>query len=68
MLVNVMGNLGKKALINLVLCLAKVISSKLTTEATSSILDKFERKISGKGATYSLYSFQMKMWIVLLKS
>ena len=46
---NVIGNLGKKALIELAVPLAKNGLSKLVTKATS-VLDKFERKISGKGA------------------
>ena len=30
--------------------MAKDVLPKLATKATSSVLDKFERKISGKGA------------------
>ena len=44
------GILGKEALINLAVPLAKDILPKLVTKAFSSILDKFERKISGRGA------------------
>ena len=39
----------KKALIDLAVPLAKDISPKLATKATSTILDKFEIKISGQG-------------------
>ena len=44
------GILGKEALINLAVPLAKDILPKLVAKAFSSILDKFERKISGRGA------------------
>ena len=37
---NVMGNLGKKAIIDLAVPFAKDVWPKLTTKATSSILDK----------------------------
>ena len=41
--------------------------SKLATKATSPVLNKFERKISGQGPTDPLYSFQMKIWMILLQ-
>ena len=45
------GNLGKKkVLLDLAVLLAKDVLPKLATKATLSLLDKFERKISGKGA------------------
>ena len=44
------GNLGKKALTDLAVCLYKHVLPKLTTKKTTSILDKFKRKISGRGA------------------
>ena len=44
------GNLSKKVLLDLAVPLAKVVLPKLATKATSSVLDKFERKITGKGA------------------
>ena len=45
---NMTSNLGKKALINLAIPLAENVASKLATKATSAILDKFKRKITGK--------------------
>ena len=45
---NMTSNLGKKALINLTIPLAENVASKLATKATSAILDKFKRKITGK--------------------
>ena len=45
---NMTSNLGKKALINLAIPLAENVVSKLATKATSAILDKFKRKITGK--------------------
>ena len=44
------GNLGKKALIDLAIRLSKHVLPKLATKKTASILDKFGRKISGRGA------------------
>ena len=60
-----MGNLSKKAFLDLSVPLAKDVLPNLETEATLSILDIFEREISGKGCLRagknSLYSFQMKI-------
>ena len=47
-LANMMSNLGKRALIDLAVLFAKDVSAKLATKATSTILYKFERKISRK--------------------
>ena len=47
---NMMGKVGKKVLWHLDVPLAKEVLPKSATKATSSVLDKFERKISGKGA------------------
>ena len=44
------GDLGKKALLDIPVPLAKNVFPKLATKATLSILDKFERKVSGKEA------------------
>ena len=44
------GNLGKKALTDLAVCLSKHVLPKLATKKTASILDEFKRKISGRGA------------------
>ena len=46
---NMMGNLGKKALLELAVPSAKDVLPRLATKATSFVLDKFERKISGEG-------------------
>ena len=43
-------DLGKKALLDIPVPLAKNVFPKLATKTTLSILDKFERKVSGKGA------------------
>ena len=40
------GNLVKKVLIDVAVPLDKNVLANLATKATSSILDKFERKIS----------------------
>ena len=45
-----LGNLGKKALLDFVVPLTKDVLLKLANKATSSVLDKFERKIAGQGA------------------
>ena len=48
---NIISNLCKKALIYLVVPLAENVLPKLATKAkTSPAIDKFERKISGRGA------------------
>ena len=39
-----LGKLGKKALLDLAVPLAKDVLPKLATTATSSVLDKFERR------------------------
>ena len=43
-----MDNLGKKILSVLAALLAKDVWSKLASKATSSVLDKYERKIGWK--------------------
>ena len=60
LLCKILGNLGKKALLELAAPFAKNGLPKLATKATLSILDKLERKISGekKQGKDSLYSFQ----------
>ena len=47
---NTIDKIGKDALINLAVPLDKDVLPKLATKATLSILDKFERKIIGRGA------------------
>ena len=44
------GRFGKDVLMILAVFLAKHVLPKLATKTTSSILDKFERKISGQRA------------------
>ena len=44
---NMMGNLGKKSLMDVAISLAKDAFSKLANKTTLSIQDKFERKVSG---------------------
>ena len=62
---NMMSSLDKKALLDLVICLAKDILLKLATKTTSFVLDKFEIK-KDEQEKDSLYSFQMKMGIILV--
>ena len=47
---NTIGKLGKETLTNLPVTLAKDTLTKLANKWTLSILDKLERKISGRGA------------------
>ena len=62
---NMMSSLDKKALLDLVICLAKDTLLKLATKTTSFVLDKFEIK-KDEQEKDSLYSFQMKMGIILV--
>ena len=60
------GNLGKKTLLDLAVTLAKHVLVKLATKATFSLLDKFERKISGQeavgaGKEFNLFIFNADM-------
>ena len=48
---NMMGKIGKEALIDLAVPLAKYVLTNLGTNTILSALDKFERKISGQGAS-----------------
>ena len=45
-----LGNLGKKALTNIAIPLARDNLPGLVSNLTSNVINKFERKISGKGA------------------
>ena len=47
---NMIGNLGTYAVTDIAVPLTKDVLPKLATKTTLSILDKFERKISGQGA------------------
>ena len=53
------ANLDKKALIDLAVSLAKDVSAKLATKAVSSVIDKFERKISRRGAVRAEKGFTL---------
>ena len=48
---NMMGKIGKEALIDVAAPLAKYVLPNLGTNTILSALDKFERKISGQGAS-----------------
>ena len=72
------GNVGKKALLGLAV-LSKDVLPKLAIKATSSLLHKFKTNISLQGVVEksaagpvraeedSLCSFQMNIWMILLK-
>ena len=55
----IIGNLGKKVLLDLLVPLVKDVLPNLATKATSSVLDKFERKTSGKGAVRAERGFTL---------
>ena len=61
----------KKALTNVAYPLAGDSLLGLVSNLTSSAVNKFDRKISGKGASRAgkgfIYLFWMKMWMILLK-
>ena len=67
-----MSNLRKKALIVLAVPFAKDVLFKLATKATSTILNKFERKTSRKGVVRArkdlLYLFKMNDIIKIVLS
>ena len=44
------GNIDKKVLLDLTVLFTKDLSPKLATKTTLSVLDKFERNISGQAA------------------
>ena len=44
-----LGNLGKKLLTNIAISLRRVYLPELVSNLTSNAINKFERKISGKG-------------------
>ena len=65
-----LDNLGRKALTNVAAFLARGNLFGLVSHLTSSAINKFDRKITGKGAVRTVknlfYLFQMKMWMILL--
>ena len=54
-----LGNLGKKTLKNIVIPLAREYLPGLVSNLTSSAINKFERKISGKGAVRTGIGFNL---------
>ena len=66
-----LDNLGRKALTNIAISLARENSSGLVSHLTSSAINKFDRKVSGKGAVREgqglAFLFWTKIWIILLK-
>ena len=65
-----LANLGRKVLTNVAVPLARDNLLGLVSSLTSSIINNFHRKISGKGAVRAennLLLFQIKILIILLK-
>ena len=58
-----MGNVDKKASLYLAVPFAKYVLPNLITKATLSVLQKFDRKISGEGAIAT-----SRTWIALFIS
>ena len=60
-----LDNLGRKALTNIAISLARENSSGLVSHLTSSAINKFDRKASGKGAVREgkglAFLFRMKI-------
>ena len=67
-----LGNLRKKSLTNTDILLATDNLPGLVSNLTSSVINKFDRKISAKVALLVeknlLYLFWMKLWMMLLKN
>ena len=67
-----LDNLGKTALTNIAIPLAGDNLPGLVRNFTSDAINKFETKISGKGAVRAgkglLYLFRIKILMILLKS
>ena len=57
---NMIDKLGKKTLMNFAILLDKDVLPKLATKANSYVSDKFERKISEKGAARAEKGFNLK--------
>ena len=57
---NMIDKLSKKTLMNFAILLDKDVLPKLATKANSYVLDKFERKISEKGAARAEKGFNLK--------
>ena len=54
-----LGNLGKKALTNISIPFARDNLPRLVSNSTSNVINKFERKISGKGAVRAGKGFSL---------
>ena len=54
-----LGNLGKKALTNISIPLARDNLPRLVSNLTSNVINEFERKISGKGAVRAGKGFSL---------
>ena len=69
---NMLGNLGKKAITDLAVPLAWENLLGLVSNLVPSAINKFERKLRGKGAVRAgkgfTLLFRMKIWIILLIS
>ena len=67
-----LGNLGKKALTNIAIPLFRDNLRGLVSNLTSNAINNFESKISANVLPEQekdlLYLFQMKIWMILLKS
>ena len=57
-----LGNLGKKALTNIAIPLARDNLPGLVSNLTSNAINKFERKISRKGAVTAGKGFTLLIW------
>ena len=69
---NMIGKLCKEALIKFAASLAKDISPQLATKATSPVINNLKQKcVEVKREDQekdSLYSFRIKIWMILLES
>ena len=63
-----LSNLGNEALTNVAIPFVRDNLPGLVSNLTSSAINKFDRKISGKGAVRAskgfTFLFQMKIWIL----
>ena len=57
-----LGNLGKKALTNIAILLARDNLPGLVNNLTSNAINKFERKISGKEVVRAEKGFDLFIW------
>ena len=57
-----LGNLGKKALTNTAILLARDNLPGLVNNLTSNAINKFERKINGKGVVRAEKGFDLFIW------